>query len=228
MILKTYARLFTNDAEKTLETIQALHGDEPHLRLEFKDWHLIGIGDVFIVGGTDEALAPIRDSHGPLIVDDADATMTALQKLGAEITVPMFDAPTGRGFYARHADGIVVEYVEWKPELVERLIRGPLREGRGHRADVGSRKEVIRRVSAFRNAGGMRLMLLCRTLTILARTSMTAAQTKRRGNNPRLGRTSRTTRRPCRAFHASSSANGVMSSLGGRLPMRASNHSIHR
>lgn len=130
MILKTYARIFTSDADKTLESVQAIHGGEPHVRLEFKGWHLIGIGDIFIVGGTDEALAPIRDSHGPLIIDDADATLRRIEELGGQITVPMYDAPTGRGFYARHPDGTVVEYVEWKPELVERLIEAPLRNGK--------------------------------------------------------------------------------------------------
>lgn len=129
MILKTYARIFSNDAEKTLETIRKLHGGEPHVRLEFNGMHLIGIGDIFIVGGSDELLAPIRNSHGPLVIENADETMSLLQGLGAEITIPMYDAPTGRGFFARHVDGTVVEYVEWKAELVERWIRAPLREG---------------------------------------------------------------------------------------------------
>ena len=130
MILKTYARLFTNDPEKTLRTVQALHGGEPHIRLEFNGWHLIGIGDIFIVGGSDEALTPIRDSNGPLVIEDADETMALLKNLGAEIIIPMYDAPTGRGFNAKHADGNVVEYVEWKLELVERLIRKPLNDGK--------------------------------------------------------------------------------------------------
>ena len=129
-ILKTYARVFTNDARKALETFQALHGGEPHLVFRFGDWDLIGIGDVFIVGGTDESLAPIRDSHGPLIVDDLDETRRLIEQAGGEITRPIFPAPTGRGLYARHADGTVVEYVEWKPELVEKFIRAPQREGK--------------------------------------------------------------------------------------------------
>ncbi len=130
MILKTYARIFTNDAAKSLATFQALFGGEPHIELEFKDWRLIGIGDVFIVGGTDEALAPIRGSQGPLVVENAEETMATLKNNGAEITTPLFDAPTGRGFYARHLDGTVVEYVEWKDELIEEWVRKPLREGR--------------------------------------------------------------------------------------------------
>jgi hypothetical protein len=86
MILKTYTRLFTNDADKTLELFKKLHQTEPHLRFNFNDWDLIAIGDTLIVGGTDESLAPIRDSHGPYIVDNLDETRKILLEGGAEIT----------------------------------------------------------------------------------------------------------------------------------------------
>lgn len=33
MILKTYARVFTSDANKTLELFKKLHRTEPHLRI---------------------------------------------------------------------------------------------------------------------------------------------------------------------------------------------------
>ena len=122
--------MFTSDAHKTLQTFKALHGGEHHLEFQFKDWTLIGIGDLFIVGGTEESLTPIRDSHGPIIVDDLDEALRVLEKLGAKITVPLFTSPTGRGLYARHADGTHVEYVEWTPELVERFVWSPHRAGK--------------------------------------------------------------------------------------------------
>ncbi len=130
MILKTYSRMFTNDADAALTTLQRLHGRLPHLRLRFGEWDLIAIGDTFLVGGTDEALAPIRDSHGPVIVEDLDEVHAELLRCGATITQPIVDVPTGRMLYARHADGLHVEYVEWTPELVEKFIRVPQREGR--------------------------------------------------------------------------------------------------
>ena len=130
MILKTYSRIFTGDADKALETFRAVYRAEPHLRFRFQDLDLIGIGDVLIVGGSDEALAPVLGSHGPLIVEDLDETKAAIEQMGAEITKPIYPAPTGRAFFARHSDGTEVEYVQWKPELVERLIRGPQRQGR--------------------------------------------------------------------------------------------------
>lgn len=130
MILKTYARVFTNDYEGTLTTFERLHGRKPHIQMEFGDWNLAGIGDVFVVAGTDEALAPIRDSHGPIIVSDISALQSSLLADGATITQPITEVPTGRMLYARHPDGLHVEYVEWTDELVEQLIRLPKREGK--------------------------------------------------------------------------------------------------
>jgi catechol 2,3-dioxygenase-like lactoylglutathione lyase family enzyme len=130
MILKTYARVFTNDADKSLDLFKKLQGSEPHMRLKFRDWDLIAIGDILIVGGTDEVLAPIRNSHGPLIVDDLDETQKVLEQGGAQIIQAAAPAPTGRFLYARHPDGLIFEYVEWTPDLVEKWITSPQREGK--------------------------------------------------------------------------------------------------
>lgn len=130
MILKTYSRLFTDDCDVTLATLERLHGRKPHLRFRFGEWELAGIGDMFVVAGTEESLAPIRDSHGPVIVRDIDAVQAELLASGATITQAMVDVPTGRMLYARHADGLHVEYVQWTDDLVEQFIRAPQREGR--------------------------------------------------------------------------------------------------
>ena len=130
MILKTYTRILTNDAETTLGALRPLHAGEPHLRLRFETWELIGIGDVLVVAGTDEALAPIRDSLGPWIVTDLDEARRRLVEAGAEITREIESVPTGRMMYAHHPDGASVEYVEWTPELVERFIHAPRRAGK--------------------------------------------------------------------------------------------------
>lgn len=130
MILKTYSRLFSDDCDVTLATLERLHGRKPHLRFRFGEWDLAGIGDMFVVAGTKESLAPIRDSHGPVIVRDLEAFQAELLASGATITQPIVEVPTGRMLYARHVDGLHIEYVEWTAELVETFIRGPQREGR--------------------------------------------------------------------------------------------------
>ncbi|MFA4938845.1 hypothetical protein [Brevundimonas sp.] len=130
MILKTYSRLFSHDCDETLATLERLHGRKPHLRFRFGEWDLAGIGDMFVVAGTDESLAPIRDSHGPVIVRDIEAVEAELLASGATITQAIVTVPTGRMLYARYADGLHIEYVEWTDELVEMFIRAPQREGR--------------------------------------------------------------------------------------------------
>lgn len=130
MILKTYTRIFTTDGEQTLQLLRQLHAGEPQLRFRFDPWELVGIGDVLIVSGPEEALAPIRGSLGPWIVDDIEETRRVLIASGAEITRAIEPVPTGRMMYALHPDGSVVEYVQWTPDLVEQLIEAPRREGK--------------------------------------------------------------------------------------------------
>jgi hypothetical protein len=63
------------------------------------------------------------------IVDDIEATKGMLLANGASVLQDVKDITNGRMMYMRHADGSVVEYVEWTPELVERHILAPLRAG---------------------------------------------------------------------------------------------------
>ena len=129
MILKAYVRQFTNDADASLALHKKLHGGEPHMDIVFGEWRLIAIGDVLIVGGTPQSLEPIITSQGPLIVDDLDATKTAIEAAGGRISKAIADAPTGRFMYAIHPDGCTVEYTEWTDELVEKWVRKPQRDG---------------------------------------------------------------------------------------------------
>jgi len=124
MLLKTYARLFTNDMDKSLSLMRTLTGTEPDYRftMEEQQWEIAGIGDFLLVAGTAEALAPIRSSHGPLVVDDLDRYVQLLQNQGAAITKPPARSQTGRYFYARQPDGSDVEYVEWSQDLRTRIL----------------------------------------------------------------------------------------------------------
>jgi len=129
MILKTYTRMFTTDLEATMATLAAVHGTQPHLRLEYDPLTLVGIGDVLVIGGTDAALEPIRGTYGPWIVEDIDDTKSKLLENGASVMHDIRDIPTGRMMYMKHVDGSVVEYVQWAHDLVEQHILAPLRDG---------------------------------------------------------------------------------------------------
>jgi hypothetical protein len=41
---------------------------------------------------------------------------------GGHITVAESTSEAGRFLYARHADGAEVEYVQWRPEVIERIL----------------------------------------------------------------------------------------------------------
>lgn len=130
MILKTYTRIFSTDVDRTVELLQHLHGREPHMRFAFGDLDLVGIGDILVVSGTEEALGPVRGSMGPWIVNDLDRARQILIDAGAQIVSDIEPVPTGRMLYARHSDGSVVEYVQWNSDLIESFVEAPRRAGR--------------------------------------------------------------------------------------------------
>jgi hypothetical protein len=121
-ILKTYARLWVRDLDESLPTLRAIVGRDEDLRFAFGDVELAAIGDFLVIAGTPEALEPLRDGVGPVIVERLDDALSTLAEIGAEIIEPVAESATGRFLYARHPDGSKVEYVEWKPELVDRIL----------------------------------------------------------------------------------------------------------
>lgn len=96
MILKTYTRILTTDIETTVATLKAVHGTEPHFRFNYDPLTLVGIGDVLAIGGTDEALEPIRGSFGPWIVDDIEAVKGMLLANGASVMQDVRDITNGQ------------------------------------------------------------------------------------------------------------------------------------
>lgn len=125
MILKSYVRLFTHDTDKTLDLVRQLTGlPAPDLRVQMPEigLDLAAIGDILIVGGQPGKVDAFRDSIGPFIVDDIEATQKTLLAAGAEITSPIQQVPTGQRLYARDQDGNHVEYVQWTDDLVRKLI----------------------------------------------------------------------------------------------------------
>ncbi|MEU3960910.1 VOC family protein [Streptomyces buecherae] len=122
-ILKTYARLWTDSLDGALPLLRELTGAEPDLRLGFEAVELAAIGDFLVIAGPAEERAKYAHASATVVVDDLDACQATLTAAGATLTTPLAAGPTGRFLYARHADGAEVEYVEWVPELVQRIIR---------------------------------------------------------------------------------------------------------
>lgn len=123
-ILRTYARLWTDDLDQALPLLEELTGEPPHLRLAFHEIALAAIGNFLVIAGPAEERARYAHASATVVVDDLDALQATLTAAGATVTTPATDGPTGRFLYARHADGAEVEYVEWTPDLVRGIIPG--------------------------------------------------------------------------------------------------------
>ncbi|MGW2021802.1 VOC family protein [Streptomyces decoyicus] len=121
-ILKTYARLWTDDLDRALPLLTELTGAEPDLRLAFHSVELAAIGDFLVIAGPAEERAKYAHASATVVVEDLDALALTLKTANATVTTPTTSGPTGRFLYARHADGAEVEYVEWTPEVIRRVI----------------------------------------------------------------------------------------------------------
>lgn len=123
-ILKTYARLWADDLDAALPLLRHLGGAEPELRFAFEDIELAAIGDFLVVAGPAARRARYAHASATVVVSDLDALVDSLAAHGATITTPEATSGTGRFLYARHPGGAEVEYVEWAPELVRRIVTG--------------------------------------------------------------------------------------------------------
>ena len=120
-ILKTYARMFVRSLDESL-LLEQLVGKPADLRFLFGSIEIAAVGDLLVLAGSPEETQQYRNGVGPLIVADMDETEAFLVQNGAVLTQPRVVVPTGINLYARHPDGVEVEYVQWQPELVERTI----------------------------------------------------------------------------------------------------------
>ncbi|WP_434741545.1 hypothetical protein [Micromonospora sp. SH-82] len=122
-ILKTYARLWVDDLDASLPLLRSLVGTEPDLRFGFDAVELAAIGDFLVIAGPPAERARYANASATVVVDDLDRVVAEVTARGGEITTPEAASPTGRFLYARHPGGAEVEYVQWTPELVDRIVR---------------------------------------------------------------------------------------------------------
>jgi predicted enzyme related to lactoylglutathione lyase len=121
-ILATYARVYVDDLDTALPSLVALTGVQPQWRGGFADLELAGVGRFLLIAGTDQALAPYRETQATAVVSDLAALQETLAAYGAQIIDGPLHAPNGPGLTARHADGSVVEYIQWHDALRRRVL----------------------------------------------------------------------------------------------------------
>jgi hypothetical protein len=120
-ILRTYARLWADDLDQALPLLQELAGREPDIRFAFDNVKAAAIGHFLVIEVPLEERAKYPAS-ATVVVSDLDELTRQLTAHGGRITVPEATSEVSRFLYARHADGAEIEYVEWTPDLVQRII----------------------------------------------------------------------------------------------------------
>jgi hypothetical protein len=120
-ILRTYARVYTTDLDTVSASLAAATGEPVTSRFSLPNGpDLATVGEVLVVAGDEEVLAPYRETVATLLVDDLDACRERLDEAGAELVRGPRAVPTGRNLTARLPGGLQLEYVEWSEEQWER------------------------------------------------------------------------------------------------------------
>ncbi len=115
-VLSIKVPIFTTDLEKTVKDYETLLG----VSMQYKfDMSSIGIsvaniGDILIVGGSENVLAPLKQIRATLVVDSIEDYHSYLIGHGATILQSPESTPTGQNMIAKGKDGVVFEYVELK------------------------------------------------------------------------------------------------------------------
>jgi hypothetical protein len=119
-VRETQTRIFVAPEllEPTIAFYEMLTGGCCSLRFPFRERGLelasvsSPVASFLIIAGAPDAIAPFRATLLTMLVEDIDAVAEALVPLGAVVLQTVTSVPTGFQTRLRHADGLVVEYVE--------------------------------------------------------------------------------------------------------------------
>ena len=120
MILETFTRVFVNaDAiEPTCAFYRDLLGGEETMRFAYPEMglELAAISSpklsVLIIAGPPEKRRPFEATRLTIKVETLEPVLSMLERAGAEQLEPIQPTPVGRKTRFRHADGLIVEYVD--------------------------------------------------------------------------------------------------------------------
>lgn len=115
-VKKILTRLYVNDINPAIEFYKKLLNQDCNLRFKYTEMNLelAQIGNILILGGTDEALKPFKDTKVTFLVDSVKEFREFLLKNNAVIIRDLKEVPTGMNITVKHLDGTIVEYVEHK------------------------------------------------------------------------------------------------------------------
>jgi hypothetical protein len=120
MIVETFTRVFVdaNALDPTCAFYRALLGGKETMRFAYPEMglELAAISSprlsVLIIAGPPEKRRPFEATRLTIKVDALEPVLDVLAKSGAEQLEPIRPTPVGRKTRFRHADGLIVEYVD--------------------------------------------------------------------------------------------------------------------
>lgn len=117
-IYEVLTRIFLNlsEIDNRISFYENLCGQKCRLRFKYdeKGLELAIIGSFLLISGSENNLKLFKKTSITCLVDSVDDFKTFLQEQGATILEEPKIVPTGRNMRVRHADGLMVEYVEHK------------------------------------------------------------------------------------------------------------------
>lgn len=113
-VLSVTVPIFSTDFESAVERYVTLTGEpiQRKFAVPAKGLSVAKIGSLLVVGGSEEALAPLRQIRATFSVDSLDDYESYLKTNGGTILQAPTKTPTGRNMIAKGADDVVIEYVE--------------------------------------------------------------------------------------------------------------------
>jgi glyoxalase/bleomycin resistance protein/dioxygenase superfamily protein len=120
MILETFTRVFVDaDAlDPTCAFYRDLLGGEETMRFAYPQMglELAAVSSpklsVLVIAGPPEKRRPFEATRLTIKVEMLEPVLNILEKAGAEQLEPIQPTPVGRKTRFRHADGLIVEYVD--------------------------------------------------------------------------------------------------------------------
>jgi predicted enzyme related to lactoylglutathione lyase len=109
--------IFTTDFETTVKDYETLMGESTQKKFHISSIGIsvAKIGGILIIGGSEEALTPLKQIRATFVVDSIEDYFSYLVGSKATIIQPPTPTPTGQNMIAKGKDGVVFEYVELRP-----------------------------------------------------------------------------------------------------------------
>ena len=113
--LKILSRVYVSDLDASSAFYEALTGATCESRFAYKEkaLELAQIGNLLLIAGSEQALAPFRATSFTILVDSISEYKEFLLNSGAVIIRDVTKVPTGFNMTAKHNDGTIAEYVEF-------------------------------------------------------------------------------------------------------------------